>query len=100
LTALALKQGGDYWGLFAFAFGFGGSVICFGSSAGVALANMYPEAKSAGRWLLHGWHVSVAYVIAFFVMLWVLGWHPDPPHKKSAERAFPKSTILVGRMTH
>jgi len=100
LTALALKQGGYDWGFLAFAVGFGGSMIWFGSSAGVALANMYPEAKSAGRWLLHGWHVSVAYVIAFFVMLWVLGWHPDPPHKKSAERAFPKSTILVGRMTH
>lgn len=34
------------------------SMIWFGSSAGVAHANMYPEAKSAGRWLLHGWHVS------------------------------------------
>jgi len=99
LTALALKQGGYDWGFLAFAVGFGGSMIWFGSSAGVALANMYPEAKSAGRWLLHGWHVSIAYVIAFFVMLSVLAWHPDPPHKKSSERAFPKSTILVGRMT-
>ena len=58
-------------------------MIWFGSSAGVALANMFPEAKSAGRWLLHGWHVTLAYVIGFFVMLSVLGWHPDPPHKKS-----------------
>jgi hypothetical protein len=51
-------------------------MIWFGSSAGVALANMYPEAKSAGRWLVGGWHVTVAYVIGFFVMLAVLGWHP------------------------
>jgi len=58
-------------------------MIWFGSSAGVALANMFPEAKSAGRWLRHGWHVSVAYVIGFFVMLAVIGWHPDLPHKRS-----------------
>jgi hypothetical protein len=32
-----------------------------------------------------GWHVTVAYVIGFFVMLAVLGWHPDPPHKKRTE---------------
>src|SRR5262249_29101915 len=48
LTALALKQGGYDWGFLAYAVGFGGSMIWFGSSAGVALANMYPEAKSAG----------------------------------------------------
>jgi Na+/H+ antiporter NhaD/arsenite permease-like protein len=82
LTALALKQGGYDWGILAYAVGFGGSMIWFGSSAGVALANMYPEAKSAGRWLVGGWHVTVAYVVGFFVMLAVLGWHPDPPHKK------------------
>ena len=77
LTALALKQGGYDWGYLAYAVGFGGSMIWFGSSAGVALANMYPEGKSAGLWLRHGWHVAVAYVIGFFVMLAVLGWHPD-----------------------
>ena len=62
LTALALKQGGYDWGFLAYAVGFGGSMIWFGSSAGVALANMYPEAKSVGLWLRHGWHVTVAYV--------------------------------------
>ena len=49
LTALALKQGGYDWGFLAYAVGFGGSMIWFGSSAGVALANMYPEAKSVGQ---------------------------------------------------
>jgi Na+/H+ antiporter NhaD/arsenite permease-like protein len=81
LTALALKQGGYDWGMLAYAVGFGGSMIWFGSSAGVALSNMYPEAKSAGRWLRQGWHVVLAYPIGFFVMLAVLGWYPDPPHK-------------------
>jgi Na+/H+ antiporter NhaD/arsenite permease-like protein len=80
LTALALKQGGYDWGYLAYAVGFGGSMIWFGSSAGVALANMYPEAKSVGRWVSQGWPIAVAYVIGFFVMLAVVGWHPDPPH--------------------
>jgi Na+/H+ antiporter NhaD/arsenite permease-like protein len=80
LTALALKQGGYDWGFLAYAVGFGGSMIWFGSSAGVALSNMYPEAKSVGRWISQGWPVAVAYVIGFFVMLAIIGWHPDPPH--------------------
>jgi Na+/H+ antiporter NhaD/arsenite permease-like protein len=80
LTALALKQGGYDWGFLAYAVGFGGSMIWFGSSAGVALSNMYPEAKSVGRWVSQGWPVAVAYVIGFFVMLAIIGWHPDAPH--------------------
>jgi Na+/H+ antiporter NhaD/arsenite permease-like protein len=80
LTALALKQGGYDWGYLAYAVGFGGSMIWFGSSAGVALSNMYPEAKSVGRWVSQCWPVAVAYVIGFFVMLAVIGWHPDAPH--------------------
>ena len=80
LTALALKQGGYDWGYLAYAVGFGGSMIWFGSSAGVALSNMYPEAKSVGRWVSQGWPVAVAYVVGFFVMLALLGWNPDTPH--------------------
>jgi Na+/H+ antiporter NhaD/arsenite permease-like protein len=80
LTALALKQGGYDWGYLAYAVGFGGSMIWFGSSAGVALSNMYPEAKSVGRWIGQGWPVAAAYVVGFFVMLAVIGWHPDVPH--------------------
>jgi Na+/H+ antiporter NhaD/arsenite permease-like protein len=81
LTALALKQGGYDWGHLAYAVGFGGSMIWFGSSAGVGLANMFPEAKSAVQWLRHGWHVALAYVVGFIVMLAITGWHPDPPLK-------------------
>jgi len=77
LTALALRQGGYDWGFLAYSVGFGGSMIWFGSSAGVALSNMYPEAKSVGLWLRHGWPVAVAYVVGFFVMLALLGWRPD-----------------------
>ncbi|MBZ0089082.1 MAG: citrate transporter, partial [Thermoanaerobaculia bacterium] len=66
LTALALRQGGYDWGVLAYAVGYGGSMVWFGSSAGVAISNMYPEAKSVGLWLKHGWHVALAYVAGFF----------------------------------
>jgi Na+/H+ antiporter NhaD/arsenite permease-like protein len=81
LTALALKQGGYDWGMLAYTVGYGGSMIWFGSSAGVAISNMYPEARSVGRWLQHGWHVALAYVLGFFVMLATVGWEPHQPHK-------------------
>lgn len=83
LTALALHQGGYDWGYLAYAVGFGGSMIWFGSSAGVALSNMYPEAKSVGLWLRHGWHVTLAYMLGFAALLLVLGWHPDAKRVKS-----------------
>jgi Na+/H+ antiporter NhaD/arsenite permease-like protein len=80
LTKLALEQGGYDWGVLAYAVGFGGSMIWFGSSAGVAVSNLFPEAKSVGEWLRKGWHVAVGYVVGFGVLMAVLGWHPDAPH--------------------
>jgi hypothetical protein len=80
LTALALKQGGYDWGFLAYAVGFGGSMVWFGSSAGVALTNMFPEGRSVLQWLRHGWWIVLAYVVGFFVMLAVWSWHPDAPH--------------------
>jgi len=79
LTALALKQGGFDWGMLAYAVGFGGSMIWFGSSAGVALSNLYPQAKSVGAWLAQGWHVTLAYVLGFLALLLTLGWQPHAP---------------------
>lgn len=87
LTALALHHGGYDWGYLAYAVGFGGSMIWFGSSAGVALSNMYPEAKSVGSWLRHGWHIAIAYVIGFAALLLVLDWHPDAKRVKSVDVA-------------
>lgn len=77
LTALALRQGGYDWALLAFAVGFGGSMAWFGSSAGVALTNVYREGRSLKRWLKEGWFVPLAYVIGFFVMLLIFGWNPS-----------------------
>lgn len=78
LTALALEQGGYDWALLAYSVGFGGSMVWFGSSAGVALTNLYPEGRSVFRWLREGWFVPLAYVLGFLVMLLLLGWNPDP----------------------
>lgn len=76
LTALALNQGGYDWGMLAYAVGFGGSMIWFGSSAGVALSNTFPEAKSAINWLRSAWYIPFAYIGGFIAMMWLLGWHP------------------------
>src|SRR6266496_5943444 len=84
LTALAIKQGGYDWGFLAYVVGFGGSIIWFGSSSGVALSSMYPEAKSVVQWLRHSWYIIVAYFVGFYVMLGVLGWRPDMPHRRVA----------------
>jgi Na+/H+ antiporter NhaD/arsenite permease-like protein len=89
LTALALKQGGYDWGMLAYAVGYGGSMIWFGSSAGVALSNMYPEAKSVGRWLAAGWHVALGYVAGFLVMLALVGWHPTDKRGQALAQAPP-----------
>jgi Na+/H+ antiporter NhaD/arsenite permease-like protein len=81
LTKLALVQGGYDWGFLAFAVGFGGSMVWFGSSAGVALSNLFPETRSVGRWIRHGWPIIVGYVIGFFALLLLLGWEAHAPHK-------------------
>jgi hypothetical protein len=78
LTALALKQNGHGWGMLAYAVGFGGSMIWFGSSAGVAISNLFPEMRSVGAWVEEGWLTAVAYVVGFVVLLMLLGWHPAP----------------------
>ena len=95
LTALALRQGGYDWGVLAYAVGFGGSMLWFGSSAGVALSNMYPEARSAVQWVKHGWHVPVGYVAGFAVIMLVLGWHPDTGHKKVAAPVVVEAPVVA-----
>ncbi len=81
LTKLALTQGGYDWGALAYSVGFGGSMVWFGSSAGVAISTLYPEAKSVGNWLRGGWHVTLAFVLGFAALQLSLGWHPPAPHK-------------------
>lgn len=82
LTKLALEQNGYDWGMLAYAVGFGGSMIWFGSSAGVAISNKFPEARSVFNWLKSGWHIAVAYVLGFFMLLLLWGWEPEIIEKK------------------
>jgi Na+/H+ antiporter NhaD/arsenite permease-like protein len=77
LTALAIRQDGYDWAMLAYAVGFGGSMVWFGSSAGVALTGQFEHARSVGPWLRHGWHVVLAYLVGFGVMLLLNGWHPS-----------------------
>jgi len=95
LTALALKQGGFDWGMLAYTVGFGGSMIWFGSSAGVALSNMYPEAKSVGNWIKHGWHVTLAYVVGFAVLMLTLGWQPTPERGERPGASQPAAAVAA-----
>jgi len=83
LTKLCLEQGGYDWGMLAYTVGFGGSMLWFGSSAGVALSNMFPEMRSVTEYVKKGWFVTVAYIIGFFIMLGIVGWQPHAPHKES-----------------
>jgi Na+/H+ antiporter NhaD/arsenite permease-like protein len=98
LTALALEQGGYDWGPVAYAVGFGGSMIWFGSSAGVAISSVFPEAKSAVAWIKGGWFVVLAYLVGFAAMFAVTGWHPQPkerPGQGRPERLGEHVTSLV-----
>ena len=76
LTKLALEQGHYDWGVLSFAVGFGGSMLWFGSSAGVTLAVAFPQLRHTSRYLVEGWSIAVAYVLGFFALLLVMGWHP------------------------
>lgn len=77
LTKLALQQGGYDWGVLAYAVGCGGSMIWFGSSAGVAISGHFKEAQSIIRWIGKGWHVPVAFFVGFLVLLLIWGWNPQ-----------------------
>jgi Na+/H+ antiporter NhaD/arsenite permease-like protein len=76
LTKLCLDQGHYDWGMLAYSVGFGGSMIWFGSSAGVAITNKFPEGRNVIKWVTSGWHVTAAYIIGFFVLYLTMGWEP------------------------
>lgn len=76
LTKLCLDQGHFDWGMLAYSVGFGGSMIWFGSSAGVAITNKFPEARNVILWVKNGWHVAAAFIIGFFTLYLIMGWEP------------------------
>ncbi|OFY21953.1 MAG: citrate transporter [Bacteroidetes bacterium GWF2_33_38] len=87
LTKLCLQQGHYDWGMLAYAVGFGGSMIWFGSSAGVAITNKFPEARNVLLWIRQGWHVILAYIVGFFVLFFAWGWEAEDnkEHKEPAQ---------------
>jgi Na+/H+ antiporter NhaD/arsenite permease-like protein len=87
LTKLAIEQDGYDWGMLAYAVGYGGSMIWFGSSAGVAISKDFPEARNTGRYLKEGWPVVLAYVLGFLVMFYALGWQPHPIKQRSGAQS-------------
>ena len=79
LTALALRQGGYDWGMLAYAVGFGGSMIWFGSSAGVAVTEaLYRnQSRSASGFTMAGtslWRTSSGSPCCSVHF----GWQPHP----------------------
>ncbi len=76
LTKLCLDQGHYDWGMLAYTVGFGGSMIWFGSSAGVAITNKFPEGRNVLLWVKQGWHIAAAYIIGFLALYLTLGWEP------------------------
>jgi Na+/H+ antiporter NhaD/arsenite permease-like protein len=76
LTKLCLDQGCYDWGMLAYTVGFGGSMVWFGSSAGVAISNEFPEARNVWTWVRKGWHVILAYITGFFILYAIMGWNP------------------------
>lgn len=76
LTKLCLDQGHFDWGMLAYSVGFGGSMVWFGSSAGVAITNKFPEARNVMLWVRKGWHVMFAYIVGFFALYLIMGWEP------------------------
>ncbi len=68
LTKIAIIQGGYNWPLVSYAVGFGGSLIWFGSAAGVAICTLFPHAKSAKAWITKAWYLPIAYGVGFLVL--------------------------------
>ncbi len=102
LTKLCLDQGHYDWGMLAYSVGFGGSMIWFGSSAGVAITNKFPEARNIGQWISKGWFVIVAYIAGFFVLLFTMGWEPadnrqhkEPPSECKAKQCKARDAAIM-----
>jgi len=87
LTKLCLEQGCFDWGMLAYTVGFGGSMIWFGSSAGVAITNKFQEARNVFSWLKNGWHVTVAYIVGFFILYSIMGWEPADTKNVKVEKS-------------
>ncbi|MGN0914944.1 MAG: citrate transporter [Succinivibrio sp.] len=71
LTQMCLEKGGFDFALLSYAVGFGGSMIWFGSSAGVAICDVYNKARSFVSYLRYGWHVPLGFITGFLVYIFI-----------------------------
>lgn len=77
LTAVAIKMGDFDWGLLAFTVGYGGSAMWFGSSAGVALGDQFPEVHNTKKWITPFFVTTGIYLVASVVYILVfVGLYP------------------------
>lgn len=65
LMKLALEQEGYNLPLLIYSINLGGSLLWFGSAAGIAISNIATEARAVSRWVYYGWFVVLAYIIGF-----------------------------------
>jgi len=75
-------------------------MIWFGSSAGVAISNMFPKARSVSAWVKAGWPIAVAYVVGFVVLMVLLGWHPLPKGSSKGRSVGGQLHLRVPKTVH
>ena len=44
-------------------------MVWFGSSAGVALTNLFPKGRSLFAWLREGWFIPLSFIVGFVAMV-------------------------------
>jgi hypothetical protein len=54
---------------------------------------MFPEMRSVTKYVKAGWFVTVAYIIGFFIMLGIVGWHPHTPHREAKNAIHTEETV-------
>lgn len=88
LTARWRSSRGYDWGFLAYAVGFlefDGLVLVGSRPSGVALSNMFPEGKSVGNWLRHGWRKRLLTLLVSRFFTFTLGWNPHEAHKAAPQ---------------
>ncbi|WP_092401227.1 MULTISPECIES: hypothetical protein [Candidatus Ichthyocystis] len=66
LTAMAIEQKGYNWPLLAFSVGFGGSLLWFGSSAGIILTHHLKKGRTIREWL--SLPLILSFVVGFYLI--------------------------------
>lgn len=90
LTQLTIKQGGYDYAFVAYAVGFGGSMIWFGSSAGVAITTEFPNAANFVSWVRRSWFIPIGYILGFLSLCLLYSYHSPKNGLREIENLFCK----------